>query len=69
MSDPIEVPRNAPVILAALNTKLLQLQLELETLIEAARAYAYSVGLDSTKNYRFEFKSDVAFAFELDHKE
>ena len=60
----IKVPINAPSILVTLNGMVTRKRQELVALIESGQAYAKSVRLDPSKDYRFTVEGDQVYAIE-----
>jgi len=60
----VKVPTNAPMVLVTINNMLRMRRQELQAVIEAGQAYARSVRLDPTKDYRFEVEGDKVYAIE-----
>lgn len=60
----VKVPVNAPMVLVTLNTKVRQLRQELAALIEAGQAYARTIRLDPSKDYRFVVEGEKVYAIE-----
>ena len=61
----IEVPTNAPTMLATFNNMLRMRRQELQVLVEGGQAYVKSIGLDPATDYRFAVDGDKVYAIEV----
>jgi len=60
----VKVPANAPMVLVTMNGMVRQKRQELAAIIEAGQAYARSVRLDPSKDYRFAAEGEKVYAIE-----